>query len=517
MTKTFVTEFVQDCGLCNQMFEWAAGRALARRLGVEHKWAYPESTKRRYELDAFGIKPSADVPPYEIVFDMMAKGNAAMLDIIERRVRASGAAACGVRAPFQAEECFAEVADEIRGIFRLDPLPLNVPNGRTPVAVQIRRTDYVGHHRLDVTTPVYFRKAMAYMREHIARPHFFITSDDPKWCRQEFRHDRDLSILPRQDSITGLRAMAACRAHIISNSTFGWWGAWLAEDGPVVVPEIWHFIQGLYGEWQPAPSRWVRIGGTRPDQKMGHQRLIPFKRDPEPKIERAIVYPWHAHKGKWEELRYSLRSVHRFFEDKTCPIYILANERPGWLLYGNQRVVYENQWGYAEALIHGIQKADKVLWMNDDIFLLKPTTWDDCAPPRYIGDVNSAALGLADPLANSWRLGVVQVLQKLLEWGYEDQKVYSTHMPYVWDREQACAALERFGQVWDKFAMEVVMGHLHPEGSRRRGPEFTQGPMLGEAQFLNVTDILLVPELKEALKVLLPDRAPWEADLPFDA
>lgn len=512
MKKILVTEFVPDCGLANQMFEWAAGRAIARRLGAEHKWVYKPSTKRRYELDAFGIPLSPDVPPYKLVFDMMGKGNAAMLDLIEKRVRESDAPACGVRAPFQAEECFAEIADEIRCIFRLDPLPLNVPAHHTPVAVQVRRTDYVGHHRLDVTTPEYFRRAMSYMREHVVRPHFFMTSDAPAWCRNTFRHDRDLTILPKQGSITGLRTMAACKAHIISNSTFGWWGAWLAEDGPVVVPEIWHFIQGLYGEWKPAPDRWVRIGGTRPDQKMAHQRLIPFKRLSEPKLDRAIVYPWHAGKAKWDELRYSLRSVDRFFEDKDCPIFILANERPGWLSYNAPRVFYENQWGYAEALIHGVQKADRVLWMNDDIFLLKPTTWEDCAPPRYVGNVDTAALGPADPQSNSWRLGVVQVLQRLLEWGYDDQKVYSTHMPYVWEREKACAVLERFGGVFDKFSMENAYFHIHSEGSCRLGQEFTQGPMLGDAQFLNVTDMLLVPELKEELKALLPEAAAWEAE-----
>ena len=49
--KTLVTEFVQDCGLCNQMFEWAAGRAIARRLGAEHKWVYKPGTKRRSDLN----------------------------------------------------------------------------------------------------------------------------------------------------------------------------------------------------------------------------------------------------------------------------------------------------------------------------------------------------------------------------------------------------------------------------------------------------------------------------------
>lgn len=510
--KTVVTEFVPDCGLANQMFEWAAGRTIAKRLGAEHRWVYKFSPKRRYELgEAFGIPLSQDVPPYELVFDMMGKGNAAMLDICEERIAESPAAACGIRAPFQAEECFKEIAGEIRECFRLAPLPLNVPHGCTPVAVQVRRGDYVGHHRLDVTTPEYFRRAMRWMRDRVRQPHFFVTSDDVRWCEHVFSGAENLTVLPKQDSVTGLRALLACDAHIISNSTFGWWGAWLAEKGPVVVPEIWHFVKGLYGDWRPAPDRWVRVGGCRPDIKMEHQQRIPFRRLPPPTLDRAIVYPWHSGKAKWDELRFSLRSIDKFFEDKGCPIFILANERPGWLLHGEQRVRYINAWSYEEALIQGTQIADKVLWMNDDIFLLKLTTWEDCAPPRFVGDVNVAALGLSDPMSNAWRLGVIEVLQRLMGWGYVNQKVFSTHMPYVFEREKACAVLERFGEVWRKFPMEIAYFHLNPEGSRKRSPmEFTQGPELGQAQFLNATDTLLVEEVKDALKALLPDPAPWE-------
>jgi hypothetical protein len=83
------------------------------------------------------------------------------------------------------------------------------------------------------------------MRE-IANEHpdavFHVFSDDPQWCRNELKPEyptrfMDTSRIPAAD----LTVMSHCRHFIISNSTFGWWAAWLGEsaDKIVIAPAQW--------------------------------------------------------------------------------------------------------------------------------------------------------------------------------------------------------------------------------------------------------------------------------------
>lgn len=235
-----------------------------------------------------------------------------------------------------------------------------------------------------------------------------------------------------------------------------------------------------------------------------------------PGNDRAIVYPWKHDASKWQELRYSLRSIDKFFEDRECPIYILGTKMPNFLLHGDQRVKFLSAWSYWEALSQGVQMAKQVLYMNDDVFLLRRTEWADCAGGLYLGDINTGFVDMAGPQRNAWREGVVRILKKLRERGIEDFRIYSTHTPYVFDRDKARAVLQEFG-VWDKMPFELAYFHLHGESRKINGNEKVMEVPFGKARFLNVVDHKLSPELKEEIKELLPDYAPWELKRPFRA
>ncbi len=101
-------------------------------------------------------------------------------------------------------------------------------------AVHVRRGDYLSKSDTHPALPLdYYRDAMA-----LLPPPYLVFSDDLAWCRANFPQDSCVFIAHNRD-YEDLFLMAMCEAHITSNSTFSWWGAWLGE-GPAVYPRNWY-------------------------------------------------------------------------------------------------------------------------------------------------------------------------------------------------------------------------------------------------------------------------------------
>ena len=67
-----------------------------------------------------------------------------------------------------------------------------------------------------------------------------IFSDDPQWCQsQELFSDDRFLVSDNDDAYIDLCLMTMCKKHIIANSSFSWWGAWLADSDKVVSPKGW--------------------------------------------------------------------------------------------------------------------------------------------------------------------------------------------------------------------------------------------------------------------------------------
>jgi len=112
------------------------------------------------------------------------------------------------------------------------------------VAVHIRRTDYLGSSEWNVCNIEYYASAMAHMKTVLNEPHFHIFSDDPEWCRTQFDlPDQTVVDFSRiaASPLHDLYLMSCARHHIIANSSYSWWAAWLGKkDGQrVLTPSKW--------------------------------------------------------------------------------------------------------------------------------------------------------------------------------------------------------------------------------------------------------------------------------------
>jgi hypothetical protein len=149
---------------------------------------------------------------------------------------------------WQSERYFADVADQIRAELSL-PDPPSGQNRTVAEAIQagpsasvhVRRGDYVGSSTHPVCSRDYYQAAMAELRERLTDPQFFLFSDDPKWCRDHLASRNDVVVAHNGPGSEheDLRLMSMCDAHVIANSSFSWWGAWLGKPGPTIAPRRW--------------------------------------------------------------------------------------------------------------------------------------------------------------------------------------------------------------------------------------------------------------------------------------
>jgi hypothetical protein len=96
----------------------------------------------------------------------------------------------------------------------------------------VRRGDYLGHNGLFTILPLaYYVEAMA-----ITQGPYIVFSDDIAWCRTHL--PGDCIFMEHNRNHEDLFLMAACDEHIIANSSFSWWGAWLG-GGRAVLPRKW--------------------------------------------------------------------------------------------------------------------------------------------------------------------------------------------------------------------------------------------------------------------------------------
>lgn len=130
------------------------------------------------------------------------------------------------------------------------------------VSIHIRRGDYFTPQYVStygVCTKDYFEKAIKIMKEKIPNARFFVFTDDIDWVNDHIQLDADALIIPNYDisQFAYIELMSLCKHHIISNSSFSWWGAILNEkkDSLVISPSKWK----LTSDKTIALDKWIKI------------------------------------------------------------------------------------------------------------------------------------------------------------------------------------------------------------------------------------------------------------------
>jgi len=271
-------------GMGNQMFQYAAVRALALRLG------------REFNLDVSSFKH--DVRMYSlglwsgVVAPTVHQKSESAVPVIQEHGLAYQPALfdnvppeCYVVGYWQNEKYFAEIRHILKKEFQ-PKAPITSRGKQTAqriraeenksVFLTVRRTDFIKNDAHGLLPLSYYQQAADTIAARVPDPHFFVFSDDPQWCKKHFRlpyrttvagnFDRTVKLhrllpghLGREDEELWL--MWQCRHAIMANSSYSWWGAWLGADifGGIVIGPKRYMLNSDWDTSDIIPPRWLKF------------------------------------------------------------------------------------------------------------------------------------------------------------------------------------------------------------------------------------------------------------------
>ena len=254
----------------NNLFQYALGRVLAEKHGVplvldaswfnaagwaevSHFLKLPlqATVVRRCSLGARALRKFTGKHYWELrgVPVLREPGDDQSFD----RRFLDAPADCLLFGYFQSPRYFECIAPSLRAELKaLLAGAVRVPEGLrdrlgdpNAVAVHVRRKDYLELPVFQVCDRAYYQESMRQLRARLPAARFFIFSDDPDWCRSEFL-DADQEVVDSgkdaANPLHDLHLMSLATHHIIANSSYSWWSAWLGEKPgqQIIMPDRWY-------------------------------------------------------------------------------------------------------------------------------------------------------------------------------------------------------------------------------------------------------------------------------------
>jgi hypothetical protein len=285
-------------GMGNQMFQYALGRSLAIQnnvpLGLDttfllDRTPIPNFTFRDYSLEYFNIEASvAQRDQIPFLYRKYPVGVfMRYIDYIRRKLLPTigkekknyhfdpNILNLGpnvyLEGWWQSYKYFEKYKDVIKKDFNLkNPPASNIQKLADEIAkvnslcMHIRRGDYVGNKNHEVVNTEYYKKSLEYIKNNTKIDHIYIFSDDIKWCKENIKFEFPTTFVG--DEYAGYKdeghmyLMNKCHNFIIANSSFSWWGAWLAEyhNKIIVAPKYWLPNKNIDTQ-DLVPDNWIRL------------------------------------------------------------------------------------------------------------------------------------------------------------------------------------------------------------------------------------------------------------------
>lgn len=275
-------------GLGNQMFQYACGLSLARHnnvplfLDIRDFEQYP---LRKFTLDKFSISASTKSGDH---LPEQSHIRSPLVRLLPKFYKPRGIRIIRERSMlfdetltqqgnnlyldgyWQSEKYFTYVADELRKEFSLRE-PLDQENQRLldkmrneqSVSLHVRRGDYVNHPLYATCSLNYYHQALAKIQAQHPDCTVYVFSDDPAWVKANITTGAPTTYVTNNQGDSDYKdmiLMSACRHHIIANSSFSWWGAWLgtSADAIVIAPNAW-YTDPTKNTRDLLPSSWITI------------------------------------------------------------------------------------------------------------------------------------------------------------------------------------------------------------------------------------------------------------------
>lgn len=265
-------------GFGNQLFQFATAYAAAKKsgttLGLDLTWfqavkGMPGVTVRNFDLGYIDSSLYEKIEPKPFVARILMKKNFALAEVVNRTrgctfIRELDPFSVDTRLQkandnvtllgvFQSEKYFEHYKGELKSIFKTRSteksgfLELRKSmNTSGSVCVHVRRGDFLSNSQANQVHGLpdlnYYENAVQKLSEKFSNLHFYIFSDDQDWVKEQ-------NIWPQRVTFVDDRGheppeivnlMSECEHHILSNSTFGWWAAWLKDrQGDVILPKYW--------------------------------------------------------------------------------------------------------------------------------------------------------------------------------------------------------------------------------------------------------------------------------------
>ncbi|MFD1552176.1 hypothetical protein DNU06_00235 [Putridiphycobacter roseus] len=284
-------------GLGNQMFQFATATALAIKnstkvavdLSLFNKKDSKEFTSRPFDLATFfniGDTQIVDQKAYSYLFEnsFIAK--------IKRKLRKGSAffepnllfqpavkqltANSYLEGYFQSEKYFKEYREQVLNLFEFKKTPsaqtkaaVATFKNKNSIAIHIRRGDYVSKKHINA---IHGALPLSYYKDALKKfdlntHHLVFFSDDMQWVKENFTMSDQSKVTfvdwnTGADSWQDMYLMTQCKNFIIANSSFSWWGAWLAQHAAkqVYCPKTWFNDPKLNQNTKDLiPAEWFRI------------------------------------------------------------------------------------------------------------------------------------------------------------------------------------------------------------------------------------------------------------------